>query len=165
MQIIILILTALAAVLAGAALILVIQERRYNREFANAVDQRFKTVASANKDSKKALLKYVDESDKQVRSFAEKLQKESSEKILKDTNARIEKISGVIRAVNMKADSAKKQAKENAAHIKDLEQGVVPDYEVARKAVDEVNKFNEGIAGILGFDPLAAMKKSRQEDD
>ena len=41
----------------------------------------------------------------------------------------------------------------------------MPDYETARKAADEFNKFNEGIAGILGYDPLEAMKKSRQEDN
>lgn len=139
MQMFILFLIALAVVLAGAALILVVQERRYNREFTAAVDQRLKGMAKVNKESKTALLQYVDEGDKKA-------------------NARIDKAYVALKAVN-------DRAKENANHIKDLEQGVIPDYESARKAADEFNKFNEGIAGILGFDPLEAMKKSRQEDD
>lgn len=139
MQILILFLTALAVVLAGAALILVVQERRHNREFVSAVDQRFKGMAKVNKESKTALLQYVDQGDKKAKE-------------------RIDKAFVALKAVN-------ERAKKNTKHIEDLEQGVVPDYEVARKAVDEVNKFNEGIAGILGFDPLEAMKKSRQEDD
>lgn len=139
MQILILFLAALAVVLAGAALTLVLQERRYNREFAAAVDQRFKGMAKVNKESKTALLQYVDEGDKKA-------------------NARIDKAYVALKAVN-------DRSKKNTNRISDLEQGVVPDYESARKAADEFNKFNEGIAGILGFDPLEAMKKSRQEDD
>ena len=64
MQIFILFLAALAVVLAGAALILVVQERRHNREFVAAVDQRFKGMAKVNEKSKTALLQYVDEGDK-----------------------------------------------------------------------------------------------------
>lgn len=45
--------------------------------------------------------------------------------------------------------------------IYDLEKGVIPDYEKARQAVDEVNKFNEGLSNMLGFDPLESMKKAR----
>lgn len=139
MQILIFFLSALAVVLAGAALILVVEERHHNREFVTAVDQRFKGMAKANKESKVALLQYVDEGDKKNRSC-------------------IDKVFGAVKTVNEKV-------KKNAQHIEDLEQGIVPDFETARKAVDEVNKFNEGIAGILGFDPLEAMKKGRQEDD
>lgn len=139
MQILIFFLTVLAVVLAGAALILVVEERHHSREFVTAVDQRFKGMAKANKESKVALLQYVDEGDKK-------------------NNSRIDKVFVAVKTVNEKT-------KENAQHIDALEQGIVPDFETARKAVDEVNKFNEGIAGILGFDPLEAMKKGRQEDD
>lgn len=47
------------------------------------------------------------------------------------------------------------------ARIQELEKGVIPDYEQARRAVDEVNKFNEGLSNMLGFDPLESMKKAR----
>lgn len=45
--------------------------------------------------------------------------------------------------------------------IQNLEKGIIPDYEKARQAVDEVNKFNEGLSNMLGFDPLESMKKAR----
>lgn len=138
MQILILFLAALAVVLAGAALILVVQERRYNREFMTAVDQRFKGMAKVNEKSKTALLQYVDEGDKKV-------------------NSRIDKAYVALKAVNDKT-------KKHDTRITDLEHGVVPDYETARKAADEFNKFNEGIAGILGYDPLEALKKSREDN-
>lgn len=167
MQILIFILSALAFVMAGVALILVIQDRNHGREFASSVDLRFRAMSKANKESKAAMLKYVDESCKQVAAASEKLQKETREtvdKSQKETTSRLEKISGALRAVHSKTALAHKQAKENAQRIEDLEHGVIPDYETARKAADEFNKFNEGIAGILGFDPLEAMK-SRREDE
>lgn len=157
MQIFIFILSALAVVIAGAALILVLQEKQRTQELTAAVDQRFKGVAKTNKESRTAMLHYVDEENKKLSA--------SVEKTAKETNERLEKVFSAVKSVNRKAEEAKKAAQENAKHIDDLEQGIVPDFETARKAVDEVNKFNEGIAGILGFDPLQAMKKGRQEDD
>ena len=70
-----------------------------------------------------------------------------------------------IEKLKKEAEEAKKAVKENTEKIADLEQGIIPDFEMARKAADEVNKFNEGISGILGFDPFEAMKRNRQEDD
>lgn len=157
MQILIFILSALAVVIAGAALILVLQEKQRTQELAAAVDQRFKGMSKTNKESKTAMLHYVDEENKKISA--------SVEKTAKETNDRLEKVFSAVKSVNRKAEEAKKVALENEKHIEDLEQGIVPDFETARKAVDEVNRFNEGIAGILGFDPLQAMKKGRQEDD
>ncbi|HBJ17799.1 MAG TPA: hypothetical protein DIT87_00370 [Clostridiales bacterium] len=45
-----------------------------------------------------------------------------------------------------------------------LEQGLSPDYEAAKEAVKSVNDFNLGISGILGFDPMEAARKSRQNE-
>mgnify|MGYP007048168298 CR=1 FL=1 len=45
-----------------------------------------------------------------------------------------------------------------------LEQGLAPDYEAAKEAIKSVNDFNRGISGILGFDPMEAVKKSRQNE-
>ena len=157
MQILILMLSALAVVLAGAALILVLNQRKSNEALMIAVDQRFKGMAKANQGSKTALLQYVDQQDRETAAAVEKL--------AKDMDSRMEKLFMAVKSVNKKAEEAKKAVKENADKIADLEQGVIPDFEMARKAADEVNKFNEGIAGILGFDPFDAMKRNRQEDD
>ena len=157
MQILILMLSALAVVLAGAALILVLNQRKSNEALMIAVDERFKGMAKANQGNKKALLQYVDQQDRETAAAAEKL--------AKDMNGRMEKLFAAVKSVNTKAEEAKKAAKENADKIADLEQGIIPDFETARKAADEVNKFNEGIAGILGFDPFDAIKRNRKEDN
>ena len=45
--------------------------------------------------------------------------------------------------------------------LKDLEAGVIPDYEEARKAANAMNDFNKGVANIWGFDPIAALKREQ----
>ena len=84
MQILILMLSALAVVLAGAALILVLNQRKSNEALMIAVDQRFKGMAKANQGSKTALLQYVDQQDRETAAAAEKLAKEM--------NGRMEKL-------------------------------------------------------------------------
>lgn len=157
MQILNLILSVLAVVLAGAALITVMGEKRRCSEQTAAINQRISGIVKSGKESRKAMLQYVDAANKSTA--------EATEKLVKTVNGRVDKVLTALRGVNSKAEEAKKAAKDNADHIAELEQGVVPDFETARKAVDEVNKFNEGIAGILGFDPLNALKKGRQEAD
>ena len=48
--------------------------------------------------------------------------------------------------------------------ISDLEGGVIPDYEKAKAAAKAVNDFSTGISGILGFDPMDALRKGREQD-
>ena len=48
--------------------------------------------------------------------------------------------------------------------IKELEQGITPDYEQAKAAANAVNDFNRGITNILGFDPVSALKKEQQRE-
>lgn len=43
-----------------------------------------------------------------------------------------------------------------------LESGTVPDFEKAKEAANAVNDFNAGISGILGFDPMAVIRKQRE---
>ena len=50
---------------------------------------------------------------------------------------------------------------ELADRIKSLEEGVVPDFEKAKEAANAVNNFNDGITGILGFDPYKALQAQR----
>ena len=48
--------------------------------------------------------------------------------------------------------------------IKELEQGITPDYEQAKAAANAVNDFNRGITNLLGFDPVSALKKEQQRE-
>jgi hypothetical protein len=51
--------------------------------------------------------------------------------------------------------------KELALKLKDLEDGIVPNYEDAKRAADSLNDFNRGIASIMGFDPFEALQKEQ----
>lgn len=46
--------------------------------------------------------------------------------------------------------------------IRDLEQGITPDYEQAKAAANAVNDFSKGLTNILGFDPMEALQAERQ---
>lgn len=48
--------------------------------------------------------------------------------------------------------------------IEDLKSGCVPDYEKAKEAARAINDMNAGICNILGFDPMEAVRKSREEE-
>lgn len=45
--------------------------------------------------------------------------------------------------------------------ITDLRNGIVPDYEKAKAAAKAVDDFNTGLAGIMGYDPMKAIKRER----
>lgn len=45
-----------------------------------------------------------------------------------------------------------------------LENGTIPDFEKAKAAVAAVNDFNTGLASIMGYDPMKAVKKSRDPE-
>lgn len=47
--------------------------------------------------------------------------------------------------------------------LKELENGLIPDYEAAKEAVKSVNDFNTGLAAIMGYDPMEAAKKAREK--
>ena len=49
--------------------------------------------------------------------------------------------------------------------IDDLEKGISPDYNEALAAKQAVDDFNMGISAILNFDPMTAIKKSREEQE
>ena len=61
------------------------------------------------------------------------------------------------------ADSNRVSAQALEKRIQALEDGVMPDYEKAKAAANAVNDFNAGISGILGFDPLDALRAQRQQ--
>ena len=51
------------------------------------------------------------------------------------------------------------------SRVKKLEEGISPDYNEALAAKQAVDDFNMGISAILNFDPMTAMKKSREEQE
>lgn len=157
MQIITLILSILAVVLGAVALALVLLERKRRRELIVAVDKRFRGMVENNKKAREDVLQCAAEGDKRAMAAAEEL--------FKKAEARFDKANLVLRAVSRRVADAQKTAKENKEHIEQLEKGCVPDFEEALRAVNAVNDMNSGIANIFGFDPLEALKQSRQEGD
>lgn len=64
------------------------------------------------------------------------------------------------------AEAAYKNACEKfEKRVSDLEKGISPDYNEALAAKQAVDDFNMGISAILNFDPMAAVKKSREEQE
>lgn len=49
-----------------------------------------------------------------------------------------------------------------SGYIRDLQDGLVPDFEAAREAVAAVNNFNRGVSGILNYDPMKAEERRRE---
>ena len=67
---------------------------------------------------------------------------------------------------NAAAEAAYKNACEQfGKRVSDLEKGISPDYNEALAAKQAVDDFNMGISAILNFDPMAAVKKSREEQE
>ena len=161
MQIITMILSGLAFLAAAAALILVIQEKKQRERQAESFGRRLEKNATSNQKQKAALLQYM---DKSLETASIRIQETINRKV-DDVNVRIDKADNGIRLVNRNAGCAVRMAKENKDRIDLLEKGVVPDFEEAMRAVNAVNDMNKGIANIFEFDPLEALKKSRQEGE
>ena len=148
MQIITMIASILALILATVALVVAIRDRKYMR--------------SAFRIQRKSMMDYIKQENealqKSVSAYADQkitaAQKDSEEK----TRSSFLRCVAAIKNLNAKVSK-------QAERIGDLESGVIPDYDEARKAVDAVNDMNRGISGILGFDPIEALRKSRQEGD
>ena len=137
MLIFIFILAIIACVVSDVALILMIKERQSRQQESKSMRKKFADYVQMEVGAVYARVNEVDaKADRNVKA---------------------------IRAVNSKAEGILKEVKKERLRIEDLEQGVVPDFEAARKAVDAVNDVNKGIAGILNYDPLEALKASRQE--
>lgn len=147
MQTLALILSALAFLMGAAALVLTIQERNRNRR--------------RGKNLRKTLVDYVDLKVEEVHKGISASMGES----MKIANSKIEKAASVAKVADARVEALKKAIKENKGRIEQLEQGCVPDYNEALRAVNAVNEMNSGIANIFGYDPLEALQKSRQEGE
>ena len=83
----------------------------------------------------------------------------------------LERTKSVSSAAFEEAKDAIKAAIDIAAEVRklrkrvdELENGVVPGFEEAKAAVNAVNEFNVGLAAIMGYDPMNALKKSRDRE-
>jgi hypothetical protein len=61
-------------------------------------------------------------------------------------------------------EAAKKLVQEVSDRVKDLEDGVIPNHEDAKRAAESLNDFNRGIASIMGFDPFEAIQKEQSRE-
>lgn len=87
---------------------------------------------------------------------------------VRDLEGKLERTKEVSTAAFKEATDAVKAAIDIAdevrklrTRVKELEAGVVPGFEEAKAAVKAVNDFNVGLSAIMGYDPMQAMKKSR----
>lgn len=150
MEYIIVIMSGLALLAAIVCLILLVQEKKRNQE-RNA-----------------ALLDYVDKECDTAREWAKRMILEKNEGVLKCIDASVsgakneltEKMSEDNMWMNKRID---KLYNELRTDVKNLMDGVVPDYNEALAAKQAVDNFNLGLSAIMGFDPLDAARKSRQE--
>ena len=148
MQIITMIASILSLILAIAALLVAVRDRKYMR--------------SAFRIQRKSFVDYIkkerEDLENRVSACIEQkvtaVQKTSEEK----TRSSFLRCVAAIKNINAKVSRQEDR-------IRDLESGVIPDYDEARRAVDAVNDMNRGISGILGFDPMEALRKSRQEGE
>ena len=90
---------------------------------------------------------------------------------VRDLDQRLERTKDVSNAAFEEAKDAVKAAIDIAeevrklrSRVKELESGVVPGFEEAKAAVKAVNDFNVGLSAIMGYDPMAALKKSRDRE-
>lgn len=49
------------------------------------------------------------------------------------------------------------------ADIKQLQDGIVPDYAEALAAKNSVDEFNRGLSAIMGYDPMEIARKARED--
>lgn len=93
----------------------------------------------SSKEQRAAMCQMVDSALAEAKAFAKKM-------ITEETEHRVQVCDSLV------------------ARICKLEQGITPDYEKAKEAVNAVNSFNQGISNILGFDPKEALIAQRQKE-
>ena len=159
MQVITLILAALALAASLGALYQCYQTKRYAERMHHSFCAYVKNATQKNKKQQEAMLQYI---DKSIEAACKKATEPFWEE-LPNCGSGVNKTRQELLTVNKKAATALKIAGELSDRIGRLEQGIVPDFNEALRAVNAVNDMNSGIASIFGFDPLEAIKKGRQE--
>ena len=93
-----------------------------------------------------ALVQYVDKTMDAMHS-----------EILKDVNDYTVGMKGSIEELTNKCGGMK-------ATLDDLSKGIVPDYEEAKRAADAANEFHRGIANILNYNEMDALRRMREAE-
>ena len=136
MEIVTMILSGLALLAASVCLILLIQEKKRNQKRNTALCDLLRTEFDL-------VIDYICESKVNSRNdFAETFGK----------------LDGIALKLDLIVSTFSKR-------IDDLEKGISPDYNEALAAKQAVDDFNMGISAILNFDPMTAVKKSREEQE
>ena len=144
MEIITMILSGLALLAAILCLILILQEKKRNQKRNAALTD----LLRAESDS---VIAYVG----QCRRDSKTEQAENFE--------HIKGIVDILQTLAPAMNAVVPVVADFKGRIENLEKGIVPDYNEALKAKESVDLFNEGLTGILGFDPLEIARKARQE--
>jgi len=148
MEIITMILSGLALLAAILCLILILQEKKRNQKRNTALTDFIHTEIFV---AEKSILAKINEWRKDIE--VEQTKNLEHAKGIMDI---LQPLSTVLNSVACAVSDYRDR-------IENLEKGIVPDYEEALAAKDAVDNFNRGLSSILGFDPLEAAKKSRQE--
>ena len=82
---------------------------------------------------------------------------------MQNHSTKFDEFSKAIRRITTKVDVLFDNFKDYSTKVDNLEKGIVPDYEEALAAKNSVDEFNRGLSAIMGFDPMEAVRKSREE--
>lgn len=150
------ILSGLALLAAILCLILILQEKKRNQkrnaDFVNYIDEECKAAAKYVNEVRDSILNEVS-----GRFTNEELG------LWEELNRRFDDISGKMEEIDSSIASYDEELPGIKRNVADLMKGVVPDYNEALAAKNSVDEFNRGLSAIMGFDPLEAVRKSRQE--
>lgn len=178
MEIITMILSGLALLAATMCLILIIRAKKRNEKRNAAMAALFRAECSSIIGSVTGYIAELRKIDKpaqdvnflRIQEVVDVLQNMSPvlDVLLERNEAavcleRMESILGILQTLPPVLDAAVSAMNDCKGRIENLENGIVPDYNEALKAKESVDEFNRGLSAIMGFDPLEAAKKSRQE--
>jgi predicted nuclease with TOPRIM domain len=167
MLIIATVISGLALLAAIICIILLVQEKKRNQKRSAATADYIEaevTAAFLEADKKIEILKkeYDWALENQKQEFEKEIQKLECNLDLMDTNltSQIDETNRKLKAMNEDCEN----------RFSNLENGLIPDHEEAKRAVQSLNDFNRGISSIMGFDPYEALKRENQlvqteEDD
>ena len=142
-----LIIGSLALVAATVSVVLTVREQKRSQERNAAYVETMRTVVQEHRTAlenflMKELKKLELHTEQQVKDM-----RKNAEQTISDVQKNVQETMG-----NM------------CKRLSDLEGGVIPDYEKAKQAAKAVNDFSAGISGILGFDPMDALRQSREQE-
>lgn len=159
MVIIATVISGLALLAATICIVLLVQEKKRNQKRSAATADYIEaevTRAFLEADKKMEILNKEFEwaLEEQKNDFEREIQKLESNLDLMDSN-----LTSQINETNFEL----KEMKEGCENrFSNLENGLIPDHEEAKRAVQSLNDFNRGISSIMGFDPYEALKRENQ---